>query len=156
MTLWAGRAAWQPTVGWMGQMGWWSVHGGDCVYVLALISPTAIQAGQTGEKNMLRNFQCAACHHGNPFSIIPVLPEGMLTSWGGCRAPRKEQQGQGAPGTHGSTKGTGSSSAHLGHGDCNPIHALALALGRKAAQPPKSLRVHARRKEVTGHQEGTG
>lgn len=71
---------------------------------------------------------------------------------------QQEQQGQGAPGTHGPTKGTGSSSAHLRHGAYNPIPALALALGRKAAQclPAKCLQGHPGRQEWQGIRKGLG
>lgn len=112
--LWGGELSGSPHSG---------VDGADvmtghvCGDILALVSPPAIQAGQTRENNVLRDFQCAACRHGNPF---PIIPAGQ-----GCHrrgpvpgdAMGQEQQRRSGSGPQDSANGTGRGSAHLSHGE---------------------------------------
>lgn len=56
----------------------WGEAGGD---FMALVSPPAIQAGQTGEKSVLRDFSIRCLLPWKPFPLHPSWP-GMLTLMG--------------------------------------------------------------------------
>lgn len=124
--------------------------------ILALVSPPGIQTDQTGEKNMLRVFQCTACHHGNPFPSISaalrdgsahhgvaIEPQGRTTPWGRSSRERVETGQDQDEALHISAMRI-----------CESISALALALSRKAGQPLKSLRGHFGRQVVEKCQLG--
>lgn len=161
----------QRFLGKQGDMGPWGISGEDNCLAAHPVGwmghghseaggyPGCVSCHPSWPDWVPRDFQCAACCHGNPVPSIPAGMDDHVMGW--PQHPRsrpapgegmgQEQQRRGSPGPQTSLQAAQDAALHTSaRGNHRLIPALAPGLNGKVGQPLKSLQGYPGRQEVEG------